>query len=204
MISTSNRECYNPGTNSALPPATSRCASSLPSRPFSPMHCLIIPCATSSGRSSIVRQVKLSLPGTHSSPGYWPGVWTMGNLVSRELPVHAGAFFEPAELSLSGSAQLALQESEEHARSGRFLSAASLGLLMLQMSILADDVFVGPRGLRCDHGRYVAIQLRRVSVRNREHPSWLTFLAATLVRFRTRRIRTRVSTRVRAGRMGIM
>ena len=47
---------------------------------------------------------------------------------------------------------------------------------MLQMSVLADDVFVGPRGLRCDHGRYVAIQLRRVSVRNRNYRSWLTLL----------------------------
>lgn len=25
-------------------------------------------------------EVKVSLPGTHDSPGYWPGVWTMGNL----------------------------------------------------------------------------------------------------------------------------
>ncbi|KAL1745973.1 glycoside hydrolase family 16 protein [Schizophyllum fasciatum] len=25
-------------------------------------------------------EVKVSLPGTHASPGYWPGIWTMGNL----------------------------------------------------------------------------------------------------------------------------
>ena len=26
-------------------------------------------------------EVKVSLPGSVTSPGYWPGVWTMGNLV---------------------------------------------------------------------------------------------------------------------------
>lgn len=34
------------------------------------------------GDSPLQFQVKISLPGSHNSPGYWPGVWTMGNLVS--------------------------------------------------------------------------------------------------------------------------
>lgn len=28
-------------------------------------------------------EVKVSLPGTPQAPGFWPAVWTMGNLVRR-------------------------------------------------------------------------------------------------------------------------
>lgn len=31
-----------------------------------------------------ILEVSVSLPGSASAPGFWPGVWTMGNLVSFE------------------------------------------------------------------------------------------------------------------------